>query len=86
MNIQEQHQALIIRRPEACNISGIPKSSWYDGVKKGLLPQSVSLGGRSVGWVASEVNAVLKARIRGDSEEEIKALVTELTNQRKDLV
>ena len=86
MDTQEQSEVQIFRLPEVTSLSGMAKSSWYDRVRKGLLPQPVSLGGRAVGWVASEVNAVLKAMIRGDNEEKIKALVIELTKQRKELV
>jgi len=76
----------IIRMANMQAVFGLAKSSVHDRIKRGLLPQSISLGGKAVGYVLSEVNAVLKAMIRGDSEAEIKALVIELTKQRKALV
>lgn len=86
MNKQEDNPLQIIRLDEASKLCGLAKSSYYDRLKKGLLPKQISLGGRNVGWLLSEVNAVLRAMIRGDSEAEIKTLVIELTNQRKALV
>ena len=51
-------------------------------VAKGLLPPSVQLGPRSVGWVESEINAVNAARILGKTDEEIKSLVMRLVKDR----
>lgn len=82
--IEEKEKSLqIIRIDEASKLCGLAKSSFYDRVKQGLLPKQIPLGGRNVGWLLSEVTTVLKAMIRGDSEADIKALVIELTEQRK---
>ena len=86
MNLQAQSEVQIFRLAEVTSLSGLAKSSWYDRVKRGLLPQPISLGGRAVGWVANEVKTVLKAMIRGDNEAQIKALVIKLTKQRKALL
>ena len=83
----EQAESLrIIRLTEARNLCGLGKSSFYDRIKNGLLPPSISLGGRAVGWVECELNTVLKAMVSGKNEIEIKALVIELTEQRQLLV
>ena len=50
---------------------------------KGLFPRPIKLGEKSSAWPASECNAVLAARIRGATEDEIRALVVELTAARK---
>ena len=86
MEIESHKHEQLIRMKEMQNIYALGKTCAYERVKSGLLPQPISLGGRSVGYPLSEVNTVLKAMIRGDSEEQIKALVIELTEQRKELV
>ena len=85
MNEEKSNPLQIIRIDEASKLCGLAKSSYYERIKQGLLPKQIPLGGRSVGWLLSEINTVLKAMIRGDSETEIKALVNELNNQRKTL-
>jgi prophage regulatory protein len=86
MNEQQQSPLQIIRISEAAKLCGLAKSSFYDRVKNGLLPPSIGLGGRAKGYVASEINTVLKAIISGKTEPEIQKLVAELTQKRQDLV
>ena len=85
MNDNKNNSLQIIRIDEASKLCGLAKSSYYEKIKQGLLPKQIPLGGRSVGWLLSEINTGLKAMIRGDSETEIKELVNELNNQRKTL-
>jgi len=44
-------------------MTGLSKTTLYDRIKKGTFPAPVSLGGRSVGWIESEVAAWQDARI-----------------------
>ena len=53
-------------------------ASIYTAIKAGLFTKSVSIGERSVGWPDYEIKAINAARIAGQSEEQIKALVTKL--------
>lgn len=55
----------ILRASQAQEATGLPRSSFYSQVAKGLLPPSIQLGPRSVGWVETEINAVNVARILG---------------------
>jgi len=82
---QVQNEIRIIRLPEVCHICGIARATLYKRVKNGVFISSISLGGQAVGWVESEVKIVLKALIRGDTEEQLKNLIIDLTNQRKDI-
>lgn len=84
----EQHQTAlhIIRTNEARASFGLAKSSFYDRVKKGLITPPISLGGRAKGYIASEIEAVLKAMVSGKSEKELKAFVNELVKQRKNIL
>ena len=62
--------------------TGLPRSTIYLRIQQGLLTKPISLGGRSVGWPATEISQINAARIAGKSNEEIKNLVDELENQR----
>jgi hypothetical protein len=42
----------------------------------------VAIGQRAVGWPDHEVTAIIQARIRGDSDEQIRALVAKLHTAR----
>ena len=72
----------ILRASQAQEATGLPRSSFYSQVAKGLLPPSIQLGPRSVGWVETEINAVNVARILGKTDEEIKSLVMRLVKER----
>jgi prophage regulatory protein len=52
-------------------------------VAKGLFPRPIKLGARINVWLQSEVTAVIKARIEGISNDELKTLVIELEATRK---
>ncbi len=66
MDMQEKPSAapvVILRRREVEARTGLGCSTIYDGVKAGTFPAPVQLGPKSVGWVESEINAWLSARI-----------------------
>ena len=72
----------ILRLPQVIKATGLARSTVYLRIDQGLLTRPISLGGKSVGWPASEVSQINLARIAGKSNEEIKNLVYELENQR----
>ena len=72
----------IIRLPGVSRTTGLARSTIYLRIEQGLLPKPVSLGGKAVGWPATEISQINAARIAGKSNEEIKNLVDELENQR----
>lgn len=78
-------QKKILRRPAVSEASGIPRATLYLRMAQGLWtrPVSLSSGGRSVGWPASEVEALNAARIAGKSDDEIRDLVVSLEAARK---
>lgn len=75
----------LIRASKAQKALGLPKSSFYSQVSEGLLPPPIRLGKRSVGWLESEINAVIRARIQNRSDDEIKALVQQQIQKRREL-
>ena len=79
-----QSNIRISRKPEELSRYGFSNSTFYLRIQQGLIPPPISLGGRAVGWVEHENQAVLNAMIAGKTNEEIKALVISLVESRKD--
>lgn len=75
----------IIRKKEVLALTGFSKSTLYNRIHQGLWPQQISLGIRAVGFIETECNAVLTAMIEGQTSNQIKALVVNLIEQRKQL-
>lgn len=73
----------ILRLPAVKAHSGYSRSIIYLRITQGLWPRPVSLGARAVGWPASEVTALNAARIAGQSDTDIRKLVTRLEAQRR---
>ncbi len=65
--------------------TGLSRSSIYLRISQGLFTRSVSLGGRAVGWPASEVAALNAARIAGRTDSEIRQIVRQLEAARKSI-
>lgn len=74
--------AKILRLPAVLAVYSKSRSSFYGDIGCGLAPRPVALGARSVGWPAHEVDALVRARIRGATEVELRNLVVALTRQR----
>ncbi|WP_145250775.1 helix-turn-helix transcriptional regulator [Pseudomonas oryzihabitans] len=53
----------IIRLKEVIDSTGLARSTIYKYVGQGTFPKPVSLGDRCVGWVGSEVQDWILARI-----------------------
>ena len=73
----------ILRIPTVKSESGLSRSTIYLRIAQGLWTKPVSLGARAVGWPSDEVAAINAARIAGNSDEEVRALVTKLETARK---
>lgn len=53
----------ILRLPAVKKRTGLSRSTIYLRVSQGHFPRSISLGGRSVGWIESEVNEWIQQNI-----------------------
>ncbi len=53
----------ILRLPAVKARTGLSRSTIYLRVAEGAFPKPVSLGGRAVGWVESEIQQWLEQRI-----------------------
>ena len=71
-------QYQILRRPEVAKSFGASRSSTFEWQNRGLLTRPIQLSIRMVGWPASEIAAIIEARVAGKSETEIKLLVERL--------
>jgi prophage regulatory protein len=87
-NAQEGTNMLqtILRLPAVTHQSGHSRSTLYLRISQGLWTKPVSLGGRSVGWPATEIDALNAARIAGKTDEEVKALVKALETKRRSAI
>ena len=72
----------IIRLTAVREKTGLARSTVYLRIQQGLLTKPVSLGGKAVGWPASEILQINAARIAGKSNKEISALVQQLMLER----
>ena len=72
-----------LRRKQVQAESGYSRSTIYLRISQGLFPKPVRLGPRAVGWPAREVAAINEARIAGESEAGLRALVQRLVRARR---
>ncbi|MFA1667573.1 helix-turn-helix transcriptional regulator [Chromobacterium piscinae] len=56
-------QTIFMRLPEVISTCGLSRSSVYDAIKRGSFPAPVSLGGKSVAWLSSEIDVWMAGRI-----------------------
>ncbi len=62
--MREINDDRVIREKECKKLTGICRTTRYEMEKQGRFPSRISLGGRSVGWVKSEVVAWVNNRER----------------------
>lgn len=53
----------ILRLPVVKARTGLSRSTIYLRIAKGVFPRPVNLGGRAVGWLESDIDEWLEARI-----------------------
>ena len=75
----------IIRRPELLEQFGFGNTTLHNRINEGLMPPSIPLGVRSVGWLSHELDRVLAFMAAGKSDDDIRALVAHLVDQRKEV-
>lgn len=73
----------ILRKPAVKAETGLSNSTLYLRISQSLWTKPVPLGGRTVGWPASEVATLNAARIAGKTDDEIRVLVQKLEADRK---
>jgi prophage regulatory protein len=73
----------IERKPAVLNRTGMSHATLYRRISEGLFPPGISLGNRSVGWLAHEVDTMLKAFASGKTTEELQTVVRILIEKRR---
>ncbi len=73
----------ILRKPEISLATGLNSTSQFYYIKDGLLPPYIQLGARAVGLMKFEVDAIMAARSAGYTDDQLRALVKRLVEQRK---
>ncbi|MGO1190117.1 helix-turn-helix transcriptional regulator [Vibrio casei] len=58
----------ILRLPEVINMVGLSKATIYAHMRNGLFPKNLSLGANSTGWLESEIQEWITARITARDE------------------
>lgn len=76
----------IVKQPSLLEQFAFSKSTLFSQIQQGLMPKPISLGNRAVGYLQHELDAVLSARIAGQSNEQIKILVKSLLAKRKEAI
>ena len=54
----------ILRLPTVKSRTGLSRSSIYLRISQGVFPEQISLGGRAVGWLESEIDDWLKQQVQ----------------------
>jgi prophage regulatory protein len=65
----------ILRLPAALERLGMGETSYRTAMADGLVPKLITLGARAVGIPEHELNQVIRARIAGLPDDEIRKLV-----------
>jgi len=52
-----------MRLPEVISTCGLSRSTIYDLISREQFPSQISLGGKNVAWVASEIDGWMQDRI-----------------------
>lgn len=65
MTVQER----FMRLPEVIHVCGLSRSTIYDLISRDAFPAQISLGGKNVAWLASEVSAWMNERIAARGQE-----------------
>lgn len=75
----------ILRVPATLVETGASRSKLYADVAAGLFTRPVKLGPRASGFPSDEVQSIVRARIAGRTDEEIRALVRRLEAARQEV-
>lgn len=63
-------------------LTATSRSTHYQNIKQGSMVPPISQGVQAVAYPEHEIQAIIAARIAGKSDDEIRKLVTDLTEQR----
>lgn len=58
-NTVQLHKTGFLRLPEVLQLYTVSRSTWYNGIKKGIFPKPVHLSERAVGWRVEDIQALI---------------------------
>lgn len=74
----------LLRRDEVIEFTGLSKTTIRGLSENGVFPPAVNVGGaRAVRYIEAEINAVMFARAAGATDSDVKRLVANLIEARK---
>ena len=73
----------LAKMPEVSRMCAEPKSTLYWRISLGTFPPAIKLGPRAAAFDVAEVEAVIRARAAGASNELMREVVRELVANRK---
>lgn len=54
----------VLRLPQVIALTGLSRSTIYLRISNNEFPKPISLGGRSVGWLESDIEAWIESKIQ----------------------
>jgi prophage regulatory protein len=78
-------RASLLKLPAVLAMRAESRTTFYNKIKDGLVTPPVQLGANSVAWPEGEIVMLNEAKIAGQSDDEIRALVRKLVVQRQNL-
>lgn len=72
----------ILRLPAVLKATGVSRSLIYQQISEGMWPKPIRISNRSVGWLETEVQALVNARVANFESAAIKDLVRDLAEKR----
>jgi prophage regulatory protein len=61
----------IVRLPQVKAQTGLSRSTIYQLMGDGVFPKSISLGPRAIGWLASDIDEWIEARVAASRKETV---------------
>ncbi len=80
---KHQMSITLLTTEEVFTTLGIGRGLLWTWCKKGLFPKSINYTAKTKRWLLSEVDAIAKSLVRGDSDEARIALARQLEAARK---
>lgn len=79
----KSHHITILKLSEVIELTRRSKTTLWQDCKDGIFPPSIKLGHKSVGYIEYEVQTVLHARAIGLTDNQVREVVSQLVEQRK---
>ncbi len=62
--LKTANEARILRLKQAKERTGLSRSTLYALIKEGKFPAPIALGARAVGWLSSDIDSWIEARVK----------------------